>query len=55
MRAIYLKNIPKDVAVFILKAQGEIKVKKGIGKYSQSATVVGMLQEYITMKKQKGN
>jgi len=46
MTSIYLKNIPEDLAEFILKNQWDIKIKKKIGKYSQSQTVIHIIKEY---------
>ncbi|MEO6305972.1 MAG: hypothetical protein ABIP51_22690 [Bacteroidia bacterium] len=52
MIAIYLKDIPEDIAKIILKAQGEIKEKKCMGKYSQSLTVIHLLREGEFAKKE---
>ena len=47
MNSIYIKCIPQNLVKLILKRQGEIKVQKGIGKYSQSQTVIQILNEYM--------
>lgn len=46
MTSIYVKGIPQSLVRLILKRQGEIKATKGVGKYSQSQTVIHMLIEY---------
>lgn len=46
MTTVYIKEIPKDLVCFILKMQGEIKSQKGIGKYSQSQTILHIIKEY---------
>lgn len=46
MTAVYVKEIPADIAKFILKIQGEIKSQRGLGKYSQSQTILYILKEY---------
>lgn len=40
-------ELPEDVKSFVLKMQGEIKSKKGVGKYSQQKTIVTMLRDYM--------
>lgn len=49
MTTIYVKAIPKDLAVFIIQTQWDMKCKKGMGQYSQSQTIVHMLNEYKKM------
>lgn len=44
--SITVKSIPPDIYRLILKIQFDIKTKKGIGKYSQSQTIIFMLNEY---------
>lgn len=46
MTTVYLKEIPKDLVCFILKIQGDVKSQKGIGKYSQSKTILYIIKEY---------
>lgn len=46
MTSIYLKAIPLDLVKFILQTQGNIKVQKGVGKYSQSQAVIHIVREY---------
>ena len=43
---ITVKSIPPELCKFILRTQLEIKLKKGVGKYSQSQTIIYMLNEY---------
>lgn len=46
MTTIYLKGIPEDVAKYILKIQWENKIKKGVGTYSQSQSVIQIIKEH---------
>ena len=55
MDAINLKPIPKDVQKIILKTQGDIKVEKGVGVYSQTATIIYMIREYDKLLKKISN
>lgn len=51
MTSIYVKGIPEDLVKLILKTQGDIKSKKCVGKYSQSQTVIYLLNEYFKLVK----
>ena len=46
MNTFYLKSVPENLVKLILKTQCDLKVKKGVAKYSQSQTIVHMLNEY---------
>lgn len=46
MTAILVKAIPEDLSKFILKIQGDLKVKKGIGQLHQSQAVIHIIKEY---------
>lgn len=46
MTTIYVKKITPDLAKFILQTQWEIKCQKGLGKYSQSQTIIHIIKEY---------
>ena len=46
MTTVYVKGIPDDITKFILQVQGNIKSQKGVGKYSQSATIIHIIKEY---------
>lgn len=46
MTTIYLKGIPEDIAKYILKIQWENKIKKGVGTYSQSQSVIQIIKEH---------
>lgn len=46
MTTLYLKSIPPDLRIFILKIQLELKCTKGIKKYSQSQAVLHIIKEY---------
>lgn len=46
MTTIYLKDIPEDLVKHILKIQWDNKVKKGVGKYSQSKAVIQIIREH---------
>lgn len=45
MAAILINNIPPDIKKYILKIQGEIKVKKGT-QFSQECTIVQIIREH---------
>lgn len=49
MTAILVKAIPEDLSKFILKIQGDLKVKKGIGQLHQSQAVLHIIKEYKKM------
>lgn len=53
MAAIRLKYLPEDIIKYILKIQGEIKSKKGIGQYSQELTVMQIIREHKEFKEGK--
>lgn len=53
MTSIYVKEISDELASFILEIQWEMKCKKSRGKYSQSQTVVHILNEYKKIIKKK--
>lgn len=46
MTSIYVKAIPEDLVSFILKTQWDLKIKKKVGKYSQSQTIIHIVKEY---------
>lgn len=46
MTSILLKDIPPDLASFILKIQGDLKAKKGVGQLHQSQAVLHIVKEY---------
>lgn len=46
MTSIYVKGIPEELAKYILKIQWENKIKKGVGKYSQSQTLIQIIKEH---------
>lgn len=46
MSSIYVKGIPEDLVKHILKIQWDNKIKKGVGKYSQSQTVIQIIREH---------
>ena len=50
MTTIYVKAIPEDLSKFILQTQGDIKVQKGLGKYSQSQSILHIIREYKKIK-----
>lgn len=45
MASVLLTNIPPDIKKYILKVQGEIKVKKGT-QFSQECTIVQIIREH---------
>lgn len=54
MTTFYLKSVPENLVKLILKTQCDLKLKKGVAKYSQSKTIVYMLNEYSkTLEKKK--
>lgn len=53
MTTFYLKSVPENLVLLILKTQCELKVKKGVAKYSQSQTIVYMLGEYEKLLNKK--
>lgn len=53
MENIYLKSIPSETVKYIRKIQGEIKIKKNVGKYSLSATVIKIVNEHQEFTKSK--
>ena len=44
--SITVKAIPKELIKHILHKQFSLKQEKGVGQYSQSATIVVMLKEH---------
>ena len=46
-------EMPEDVRKYILKVQGDIKAKKGIGKYSQQQTIIAIIREHQQLAKGK--
>jgi hypothetical protein len=46
MTAITVKGITEDVSKFILKIQGDLKSKKGVGKLHQGQAVIHIIKEY---------
>ncbi len=46
MTAILVKSIPDDLSKFILKIQGDLKVKKGVGQLHQSQAILHIIKEY---------
>lgn len=46
MIAVTVKAIPEELVKFILKVQGDIKMQKCVGKYSQSQTIIHIIKEY---------
>lgn len=46
MTAITVKGIPEDLSKFILKIQGQLKEKKGVGKLHQGQAVIHIMKEY---------
>ena len=46
MTSILVKAIPEDLAKFILKIQGDLKVKKGVGQLHQSQAVLHIIRQY---------
>ena len=49
MTAITVKGIPEDLAKFILKVQGQLKEKKGIGQLHQGQVIIHIIKEYKNM------
>lgn len=45
MAAILITKIPPDIKKYILKIQGEIKVKKGT-QFSQECTIIQIIREH---------
>lgn len=45
MASILINNIPTDIKSYILKVQGEIKVKKGT-QFSQECTIIQIIREH---------
>ncbi len=41
-----LKDMPLEVKQYILKVQAEIKIKKGISRYSQESTIYKIIREH---------
>lgn len=46
MTSIYVKGITEDVAKYILKTQWGLKITKGVGKLSQSQTIIHIIKEH---------
>lgn len=54
MTTIYVKAIPEELVSFILTVQGNIKVQKKVGKYSQSQTILHIIREYKKQTESNG-
>lgn len=50
-----LKNMPMDIKKYILKVQGEMKVKKGLSRYSQELTIYKIIKEHMEFMNKKDN
>lgn len=50
MAAIQLNNISSDLYKYVLKIQSEIKIKKGVGQFSQELTVLQIIREHKETK-----
>lgn len=46
-------QMPDDVRKYVLKIQGELKVKKGLGKYSQQLAIFQIIREHKEFKEKK--
>ncbi len=49
MTAITVSGIPEELSKFILKIQGQLKEKKGVGKLHQGQAVLHIVREYKKM------
>ena len=43
-------DVPPDIHSYVLKIQGDIKSKKGLGKYSQQKTILTIIKEHQEFK-----
>jgi hypothetical protein len=48
-----IKDVPDDVLKFVLKRQGDNKVKKGISQYSLSQTIFQIIKEHNQFPKKE--
>lgn len=39
-------QLPDDLKEYVLRLQGEIKVQKKLGKYSQASTIIAIIREH---------
>lgn len=46
---ITLNEMPMDLRRYVLAKQAEIKIKKGIGKYSLQSTIYKIIEEHQKM------
>jgi hypothetical protein len=46
MATLLLKQIPDDVKAHILKVQGEKKIEKKVGQYSQDLAIYHIIREH---------
>lgn len=53
MATLPLKNIPIDVRKYILKVQGDMKVKKGVAQYSQNLVIFQLIREHKEFSEKK--
>ena len=48
-----LIDMPPDVRAYILKVQADIKIKKGLGKFSQQLTIFHVIREHQKVNEDK--
>ena len=53
MATLQLKNIPDDVKSYILKIQGDIKIEKKVGQFSQDLAIYHIIRDHKKLKEGK--
>lgn len=53
MASIQLNEIPADIIKHILKVQGDMKVEKCVGQYSQAQALIKIVREHKELTNKK--